>query len=237
MRDIIDNIRLPDERATVRVTLSPEERLRRGELTNGARKEIARLKDEAKEAAAGYKSRISQQEAILAEQSQACGEGYIEERPLCPVRLVRDQDTREGWAVAVYHPTTGEELFRRSPSPGELSTAREPALPLPKGREEAPAVTEAISELEDADRWARRQAFAEQLHHGALAGADRGTQVDLLIEVYGNADAYLDSINDAPLAVLKAEYTLITGKAASGAATVARLRMLIGNALNGEGSA
>ena len=53
MPDIIDNIRLPDERATVRVTLSPEERLRRGELTEGARLEVARLEEEAKEAEEG----------------------------------------------------------------------------------------------------------------------------------------------------------------------------------------
>lgn len=233
MPDIIDNIRLPDERATVKVVLNQDERIRRGELAEGARAEVERLEGEAKEVAAGYKSRVAEQKAILAQQSQACGRGYIEERPLCPARLVRDPDAREGWQVAIYHPTTGDELFRRAPSPGELSTAREPALPLPKVQEEKPAVTEAINALQDADRWERRQAFAERLHREALAGSDRGAQVDTLIDVYGNLDGYLDSINEAPLAVLKAEYTLITGKAASGTATEARLRMLISKAMTG----
>ena len=80
--------------------------------------------------------------------------------------------------------------------------------------------------------WAKRQAFAEKLHRGVLAGELRARQVDTLLDVYAANDRarYLKDLEEAPREVLAAEYTLITGKAPS-STTEARLRLLIGNAL------
>lgn len=80
--------------------------------------------------------------------------------------------------------------------------------------------------------WAKRQAFAEKLQRGVLAGELRARQVDTLLDVYAANDRarYLKDLEEAPREVLAAEYTLITGKAPS-STTEARLRLLIGNAL------
>lgn len=126
----LTRIKIEPELTSVKVMLADAEVLRRAKMAGEARRKAADLEEEKKRAVGGYKSRIEQATATAVQYEQHVQDGYYTELTECPANLVKSPDARHGWLVEIIHPTSGEVVSTRDPSPAELSMAREPRLPL-----------------------------------------------------------------------------------------------------------
>lgn len=211
-------IKIEPELTSVKVLLTDAEVLRRARMAGEARRKAAELEDEKKRAVGGYKARIEQATATAVQYEQHVQDGYYTELTECPAVLVKSDDARHGWMVEIMHPTAGDVVSTRDPSPAELSMAREPRLPLAdkgKGAGEDDEGDDDSGEDEDtAESMALTATLAESLTAEVRAGhCTRQTAVERLIAAYGGVVDYRAVVVEADDELLLAHLALATGMA------------------------
>lgn len=221
----LSRIKIEPELTSVKVMLADAEVLRRAKMAGEARRKAADLEEEKKRSVAGYKSRIDQATATAVQYEQHVQDGYYTELTECPANLVKSPDARHGWLVEIIHPTSGEVVSTRDPSPAELSMAREPRLPLSSPQGELALDGDGDDDEPDPDREAADDAIAAagdfEEADGRLVGAieadvrkgacTRARALERLVLAYGAGAGYRAIVDRASEATLVAHLELITG--------------------------